>query len=205
MSCTCSNGGTFTNGVCEETVVAQNCTVGMIYYSDKSCSEDVDASKTAIGIVVKDNELIAALNVPDMTWSADWIDVTGVTNISSSATAKTDYNGKVNTLAMLEAYPSDTTSYNAAVYCHSYSTAGTSVGDWYLPATGEVYDYIYTNYLKVKSGWDKVGTTTSNSWFWSSSEYSYDGAWGVLFSSGRVDWLDKTGNYYSVSCLLAIN
>ena len=33
VSCSCSGGGTFNNGVCP-----QSCTVGMIYYSDKSCS-----------------------------------------------------------------------------------------------------------------------------------------------------------------------
>ena len=205
MSCTCSNGGTFANGACEEIAVAQNCTVGMIYYSDKSCSEDVDASKTAIGIVVKDNALITALNVPDMRWASNTsTDVSGITNITSSATAKTDYNGKANTLAILEAYPSDTTSNNAAVYCNSYTTEGTSAGDWYLPAMGELYNYIYLNYAKIKAGWDKVGTTISDGWFWSSSEYSYTSAWYVGSSNGGVDYYGKT-SYNSVSCFLAIN
>ena len=201
VSCSCSGEGTFNNGECPQ----QNCTVGMIYYSDKSCSEDVDASKTAIGIVVKDNELIVALNVPDMSWSSSYTNVSGITETTDSSVAKTDYNGKANTLAILETFPSDTTSNNAAVFCNSYSTEGTNAGDWYLPAAGEVYDYIYTNYAKVKYGWDKVGTTISDSYFWSSSEYSGNGAWNVSSSSGGMSYSNKGYSYYSVSCLLSIN
>ena len=204
VSCACSNGETFNNGECEETTVAQNCPVGYIYYSDKSCSEEVDTSKTAIGIVVKDNELIASLDIQRMTWSYDYIDVSGVTNYDTSSEAKTDYNGKANTLAILETFPSDTTSNNAAVYCNSYSTEGTNAGNWYLPALGEVYDYIYTNYTKVKAGWDKVGTTISSSYFWSSSVYNNYGAWGVNSSSGYVNYYGKD-NTISVSCLHNIN
>ena len=37
---------------------SQNCTAGMIYYSDGSCSAIYAGSKTAIGVVVKDNELV---------------------------------------------------------------------------------------------------------------------------------------------------
>ena len=199
-SCSCSDAEyTFSNGEC----IGPKCPVGYIYYSDKSCSADLDNSKTAIGIVVKDDKYIAALNVPDMKWASNTsTDVSGITNITSSE-AKTDYNGKANTLAILEAYPSDTTSNNAAIYCNSYSTAGTSAGDWYLPALGEVYDYIYTNYAKVKAGWDKVGTTISDSIFWSSSEYNLNGAWYVISSNGNVNGSNKN-NLGSVSCLLAL-
>ena len=52
--------------------------VGMIYYSDKSCSDEVDDSKTAIG-VVKDNALIVALNIPDMRWASAYTNVSGIT------------------------------------------------------------------------------------------------------------------------------
>ncbi|MBQ8436195.1 MAG: hypothetical protein IJX20_00940 [Alphaproteobacteria bacterium] len=196
-SCACSGGGEFNNGTCP-----QSCTVGMIYYSDKSCSSTYDSSKTAIGVVVKDNELIAALTVPDMAWSSAYTD-TSLTNYSSSTDAKTDYNGKSNTAVIVAAHPSETTSNNAAIYCNSYTTAGTSAGDWYLPAAGEVYDYIYSNYSAVKAGWDLVGTTISDSWFWSSSEDGSNYAWGVGSSNGSVSTYTKNHSY-SVSCLLAL-
>ena len=202
-SCSCSDAEyTFSNGEC----IGPKCPVGYIYYSDKSCSADLDNSKTAIGIVVKGDKYIAALNVPDMRWASNTsTDVSGITNITSLATAKTDYNGKANTLAILEAYPSDTTSNNAAVFCYNYAPVGleSSKNQWYLPAMGELYDYIYSQYSTVKAGWDKVGTTISDSYFWSSSEYSISGAWLVNSSNGNVPSYYKSG-YHSVSCLLAL-
>ena len=201
VTCACSEGSVFQNGAC---ACDNSCTVGAIYYSDGTCSACVDSNKTAIGIVVKDNALITALNVPDMTWSSSYTNVSGITETTDESVAKQDYNGKANTLAILETFPSDTTSNNAAVYCNSYSTVGTNAGDWYLPALGEVYDYIYTNYAKVKAGWDKVGTTISDRYFWSSSEYNNYSVWHVSSSYGNVSW-DSKNNNISVSCLLAIN
>ena len=193
MSCTCSNGGTFANGACEEIAVAQNCTVGMIYYSDKSCSAEVDTSKTAIGVVVKDNELVMSQRTDDyMTWSSDWIDVDGITNYTSSSDAKTDYNGKTNTLAIVSAYSGESTSDNAAIYCNSYSTAGTSAGDWYLPAAGEIYDYFYGNYNAINATVNKLGWNSFEEWYWSSSEYSYTYAWYVNSSSGNMYGTNKS-------------
>ena len=200
-SCSCSDAEyTFSNGEC----IGPKCPVGYIYYSDKSCSADLDNSKTAIGIVVKGDKYIAALNVPDMRWASSSVDVSGITETTDSSVAKTDYNGKANTLAILETFPSDTTSNNAAVYCNSYTTEGTSAGDWYLPAMGELYNYIYLNYAKIKAGWDKVGTTISNSYFWSSSEYGDYNAWYVRSSSGNVVWGSKSSGILSVSCLHGI-
>ena len=199
--CSCSGEGTFNNGECPQ----QNCTVGMIYYSDKSCSEDVDASKTAIGIVVKDNELIVALNVPDMSWSYDYIDVSGITNYTSSSDAKKDYNGKANTLAIVSAYSGESASENAAILCNSYSTAGTSTGDWYLPAAGELYSYIYGNYSTINSTMSALGWTFGSRYFWSSSVFSNYYAWYVSSGNDIVNYYNKNGNYGSVSCLLDIN
>ena len=152
MSCSCSGGGTFNNGECPQQA---NCTVGMIYYSDKSCSADLDTSKTVIGIVVKDNELIMG-ETTTRPWSKNTIDVDGVTNYTSSSDAKTDYNGKANTLAIVSAHSGETASENAAIYCNSYSTAGTSAGDWYLPALGELYDYVYRNYTTLNTQVEKL-------------------------------------------------
>ena len=209
-SCECAGEFSFNNGKCEcpASITAVDCTVGTIYYPDGKCSNDYVACLNPVGIVVKDNALITALNVPDMRWASNTsTDVSGITNITSSATAKTDYNGKANTLAILEAYPSDTTSNNAAVFCYNYAPVGleSSKNQWYLPAMGELYDYIYSQYSTVKAGWDKVGTTISDSYFWSSSEYSSNNAWLVSSSSGNVGADSKDSNFYSVSCLLAIN
>ena len=174
----------------------------MIYYSDKSCSTDLDRTKTAIGVVVKDNELIVALTVPEVAWGGYRTDISGLTNYSSNTNAQTDYNGKSNTAIIVAAHTSESTSTSAAIYCNKYNTTGTSAGNWYLPAAGEVYDYIYINYSAVKAGWDKVGTTISDSWFWSSSEISKYGAWNVCSYSGMTSHEKATD--LSVACFLAI-
>ena len=192
-SCECAEGGIFKDGTCP-----QNCTVGMIYYSDKSCSEDVDASKTAIGVVVKDNELIASLNVPEMTWSSAEINVSELTDYSSLDEAQMDYNGKNNTLAIVAAFPSDTIRNNAAIYCNSYSTAGTNAGDWYLPARGELVDYIQ-NRTSVKNAWSKVGVTIERNILWASSEASEYYAWYLAVGiGGSVDGAYKLSEYLAV-------
>ena len=48
VSCECESGGVFNYGECPQ---PPDCTVGMIYYSDKSCSTELDSTKTAIGII----------------------------------------------------------------------------------------------------------------------------------------------------------
>ena len=179
------------------------CLVGMIYYSDGSCSTGVDGSKTAIGVVVEDNAYVMSVPKSGMKWASNTsTDVSSITNYDSGDAAKGDYLGKLNTTAIVAAYSSDTTSNNAAKYCNSYSTAGTSAGQWYLPAAGELYDGLYLNNKKVTRAFAQLGVAVSG-YFWSSSEYINFYAWSVTSIYGLVSNLNK-GDYYSVSCLLAL-
>jgi len=200
-SCACSGGGEFNNGSC-----LQSCTVGMIYYSDKSCSSNYNSSKTAIGVVVKDNALVIALNLPEMAWGRLDYDVVELTEITSNSEARADMNGKNNTPIIASAHSSfgNPSSFVAAGYCNEYSTVGTNAGDWYLPAAGEVYNYIYNNYSAVKAGWDILGTNIANNHFWSSSEYDTWNAWYVNSTDGNLSYKDKPMGG-SVSCLLDIS
>ncbi|MBQ8436128.1 MAG: hypothetical protein IJX20_00605 [Alphaproteobacteria bacterium] len=197
-SCECSRGGEFNNGTCP-----RSCTVGMIYYSDKSCSSTYDSSKTAIGVVIKDNELIISQKKSStMYWSNAYTD-TSLTNYTSSTDAKTDFNGKSNTAVIVAAHPSETTSNNAAIYCNTYSTAGTSAGDWYLPAAGELYSYVYGNYSAINATMTTLGWSFGSIYLWSSSESDIYNAWYVHSYSGSVID-DVKHNLTSVSCLLAL-
>ena len=179
------------------------CLVGYIYYSDGTCDSVVYSTKTPIGVVVKTNELVMSLTTKSMTWASSYVDVSGVTNYTSDTDAKTDYNGKANTLAIVSTYTSDTTSNNAAKYCNSYSTAGTSAGQWYLPAAGEIYGYIYASYQTLEATFSSLGLSFPRAYLWSSSEYGNYYAWTVYSYDGNVDWYGKN-NAYSVSCLLAL-
>ena len=202
VSCTCSSTDyIFSNGSC---ICDTSCSVGNIYYSDGTCSSCVDSNKTAIGIVVKDNELVMSNKKSStMYWSNAYTD-TSLTNYGSSTDAKTDFNGKSNTAVIVAAHPTETVDNNAAIYCNSYSTEGTNAGDWYLPAAGELYSYVYSNYSSKLSATDtKLGWILSG-YFWSSSEKSNSSAWYVGSYAGNVSYHDKP-NDHPVSCFLAID
>ena len=203
QSCTCTSGYEWSGSAC---VVKPDCNVGYIYYTDKTCSSSYNSSKTVAGIVVKNNALVMSKPIL-MTWSSDYDDVSDLTNITSSSTAQADMNGKSNTSTIVSYHTSigESTSTSAALYCNSY-TGGISgtAGDWYLPAAGELYSYVYGNYSTL----NPVATTLSWSyfdgyWFWSSSEYGGNYAWYVYAGTGYVDWSGKL-DAGSVSCLLAL-
>ncbi len=203
VACTCSSGYVWNGTACTK----QSCTVGMIYYSDKSCSSTYDSSKTAIGVVVKDNELI--MSPPTfMLWSSISSD-TDLTNITSSSTARADMNGKSNTSIIASEHSSSglTSSNSAAIYCNSYSTDVTSAGNWYLPAAGELYSYVYGNYSTINPVATTMGWTYFDGYyFWSSSEGDAIFAWRVNPISGTLDDDNFKNNHSSsVSCFFAIN
>ncbi len=206
VSCECDGGLPFNKGVCP-----QSCKVGMIYYSDKSCSKELDNSKTPIGVVAKDNELIVRqIRSTGMEWGTYGTDIDTLPNISTTDDAKADFNGKENT-ALLVAFQTaegKTASNSAAVDCNSYSTEGTNTGDWYLPALGELYSYVYggaTNFNKIYVTMRALGWTFNDRYCWSSSEYNSENAWAIDFMSAGSTQVKPKTNTYSVSCFLAIN
>ncbi len=203
VSCECSEGSVFKDGAC---ACDNRCIVGAIYYSDGTCSASVDSNKTAIGIVVKDNALvISSVRSTGMKWGTFGVDIPDLANLTD---AKVDYNGKANTLAIVSASTSDTVDNNAAINCNSYSTEGTNAGDWYLPAAGELYSYVYgdgVNYDEINTAMITLGWTygINDRMFWSSSEYDGGYAWFLL--DGDMLFKHAKGVLYSVTCFLEIN
>ena len=202
--CTCSDGFEWNGNDC---IKSGGCTVGMIYYTDKTCSSSYDGSKTVVGIVVKDYELIMSKPL-SMQWSSDYDDIIELTNITSVLSAKADMNGKTNTSAIvsLHANLGETISSSAALYCNNYTGGlNETLGQWYLPAAGELYNYVYSSsYYAISQvstilDWSGFGGVAT---LWSSSEYSYGDAWFLNCCSFLAN--GKTGSRY-VSCFLAIN
>ena len=74
---------------------------------------------------------------------------------------------------------------------------------WYLPALGELNTYIVGNYNQIKSTWDKLGTSLSGSYFWSSSEYDYYHAWDTTYS-GYAAGYGKSADSFMVACFFNI-
>ena len=163
------------------------CKVGDILYSDKKCySGGVQSGKTPIGIVFDASRRTAiALESSSsvMTWGS--YAVPGITNYTNENQAKQDYNGKANTAA-IKTYNSSLSSFPAAWYAYNYTTNGTNVGDWYLPALGEL-NTVYSNKDYMDYALSLVGKEAiPASYHWSSSKHSYDNAWLLYFSNGNV-------------------
>ena len=162
------------------------------------------SGKTPIGVIsYASGSTRLAINLvhDSLTWGGYGKDVSGLTNITSESQALNDFSGKSNTAAWVSYYGSSSTS-DAAGYCYNFTTAGTSKGQWYLPAAGELYASIGTNYSAVNNGIKAAGGTQLSSYrYWSSSEYSVYFAWGVFAGNGNVGTNLKYGNDY-VRCVL---
>ena len=203
----CAEGYNWENNAC---VVAckQTCDIGNILYSDSTCSSRKVSGKTPIGVVSYVNGCKGiAINLTTtgtMYWSSRYTDISGIPNYSSSPHT-TDFNGKSNTAAWVSYYGSSVTNY-APGYCYNFTTTGTSKGQWYLPAQGELYASVWTNKSAVNAGLSAAGgASIQNGWHWSSSEgdvyTSY--AWNVNAGNGHMSWYGKDYTYRYVRCVLA--
>ena len=193
MSCACSSGREFSNGAC---ACDNSCTVGAIYYSDGTCSACVDSNKTAVGVVVKDNELIIALKEAGNSW---WSETTenhpNLVDYANVEAARTDFSGKQNTLSLVNSGA----SYLAANLCYNYAPNGMeeTQGEWYLPALGELYLYVLENEkLQNSSSFlDMVPDPMYGTW--TSTEYDSTRVWEVVGfqDGGVVDYYIKHSSF----------
>ena len=176
------------------------CSLGSILYSDKKCyAGSTPSGKTPIGVVFDaDRRTAIALenSTSKMCWSTGYEDIPGITNITDFSKTKQDFNGKANTAA-IKAYESSMYYFHAAKYAYNYTTTGTNVGEWYLPAMGELYTVYsnkdYMNYALSLVGKKDIPTDT---YHWSSSEFTYDNAWVLRFSDCHVSYDSKIRYYY---------
>lgn len=159
---------------------------------------------TGIGINYQGHKLVfgvadslSRINVDNMTinslktWSQALSDVNipGLAETSSSATALQDFNSKANTDAILEALaissnPSETN--NAAVVCRNYEAGIIGKGLWDLPAAGTLnilrdlrtdldtlirvnmgksYYYIFNDEISVSYSYTSTEYDTANVWY----------------------------------------
>jgi hypothetical protein len=103
-----------------------------------------------------------------------------------------DYDGVGNTNIL------NSSEYPAAYACKQVSTVGTSKGDWYLPACGELA-YLPSIRFEVNKTisslqliYGNVGSLLNTSyWYWSSNEKDSNYAWYVNLNKGNVITLDK--------------
>ena len=170
--------------------------VGDILYSDLTTGRADDypvAGKTAIGVVIApDRTLAVALESKGLAWSTEYIDVEGLPNLENGAELN-DFNGKENTQIIVA--DGDANGYDtpAADYAYFYSTKGTTAGDWYLGAKGEVELTQKDNYT-INQTLKKVSNIQiTQGHYWTSSENDNYYAW-----SDTNEGKDNSYNVYPI-------
>ena len=207
-SCECTSSEyVFSNGACEcKNITPTDCLTGTIYYASGICSNTYVSCHNPVGVVVKDRELIASIYPVERWWSIDRVNISGLANIQDEVDAYSDYSGFSNTAAIVAHYGGNANvSSNAGIYCYTYAPLGleNTRTKWYLPALGEVWDYIYSNANTIKNISAMTGSAIANSYVVSSTARSISTIWNVGINGGTVgDYYKDTS--YTVICLLAI-
>ena len=192
--CTCAAGYIWNNSSqqCEDATA--NCTIGALYYSDGTCSQDKLSSKTLLGVVIYEKS--ASQNGWVMTikpiqssiiWSTEYVNVPGITSTTIWSTAAKDFDSCGNTDKIRAQGNSST--YPAAWAAYNYQPSGTPTGKrWCLPAAG-VINSLYNNLSTINTAIGKAGGTklvNDNEHIWSSSEYNNDRAWIFCTDGGAA-------------------
>ena len=194
-----------------------DCMVGTILYSDKTCSNILVTGKTPIGVVVYTDgqghgqaialKVVGGVffyqnsslhNINGQYTMSCRTSIPSISDFSFSTTANeafNDFNSCSNT-AELVATSKD---YTAANNIHSYSTKGTSAGDWCLPAAG-ILKSISENYQAIQNSLNLVGgdelegslssNMKDNKHYWYMNSFEK----GVL-AEGTDYIIDNDGNY----------
>ena len=203
----CENGGIkcpFGNAWACKSDGTTDCTYRTIYFSDGSCGEQLIKGKTAIGVVVYDEnneKWIMALDnaASNVKWSTEYVDVPEITNYIVEIAAVSDLKSCENTEAMLALGES---KYPAAAAAKNYAPAGaeSTKGKWCLPSAG-IWNMVNYHRAEIDAAISRAsGTSLSGANYWSSSEYSSKYAWRRSSSGGlyydSFDYYSKDDDYY---------
>ena len=182
--------------------------------------------ETAAGLTVMSNWLIGTDGSQSSTDTEyKWQNTDfywGLTKYTTEDLAKTDFNGKANTAAIINAIKAYDTSHgtdnitgNIGDIIQKYHTEGTIAGDWYIPACGEAYK-LYENKTTLLASFDKIKTASSSAglsgkvllpsgYIWSSSECSSNVACCLNPSNGSVDIYCNKKDGYRVRAFAKFN
>ena len=205
--CTCIAGYIWNNSsqTCENT-----CIIGALYYSDGTCSNKLESSKTLLGVVIYEKSSSQngwIMTVKPIQTGIKWGDgtTTGITDKTVSASC-------TNTQKLV----AKGSSYKAAITANNYKPTGTpSNKSWCLPS----YDLLnninnYTNFSKVNAGIATAEGTILGTVYdvyehvWSSSEYDYGRGLAWYFrinrSSFNMAYNDKNNGLTYVSSIYSV-
>ena len=167
------------------------------------------SGEIADGVVVVEGGkmLVVAPTETALTWSSAAVSGGGTTT-TDRLTAMNDWAGKANTTAQVTHSECNTSSY-APGFCNLYSRTnangyGLTAGKWWLPSLGEML-MIYANMTKINYALSLItgATQLSETWYWTSTEYSASYAWFLYLSDGYVGSLAKASDTRRVRALSA--
>ena len=213
-SCECAEGYKWENGQCKAEAIweqcsgyAAQCSLGDILFSDGTCSANTVSGKTPIAVVVYKSgncgQAMALKSVGNYYWSMEYVDISGLTDYTSSSSASKDYASCENS-AKIRAQGNSST-YPAVWAAYNYTTTGTKAGDWCLPAAG-IFTSYYNNQSVINTGFSRAGGTkfTTSTYAWSSSENDRNRAWRSNFGySYGLNYYGKYSYSYEVRPVLA--
>lgn len=102
-----------------------------------------------------------------------------------------DFKGKKNTAALISYYGSGSTYAFQKAYAHAVSVTGFTAGNWWLPSIVELW-YILKNKILLR----RCGMPITESWYWSSTQYSATTAWYVNMTNSYVHTTGKSNPAY---------
>ncbi len=213
--CSCADGYVWQNGTCKNSEPDYSgCVIGALFYSDNTCSDKLESSKTLLGVVIYEKS--ASQNGWIMTvkpiqtniaWDTGSSYSTGITDKAVSASC-------TNTQKLV----AKGSRFAAATAANNYKPTGTPSGkSWCLPS----YDLLNNlnnsgNFAKINAGITTAGGSILGNVYngyegiWSSSERSSGSAWGFYaYTSGSFSVANYNKNdynhsyYYSVRPVLA--
>lgn len=166
--------------------------------------------------------IIVAPTQTNLKWSKNAIAVNADTG-GDYTKAYVDYTGKTRTAAIMakgvELFGENEEEWTqyAPAWCNAYDRsynkgdeAGTMIGigagKWWLPSIAELltiwkHKYAINLCLSVISGASQL----SESWYWSSTEFSATHAWGLYLNDGHLGWYGKVQDSRYVRAVAAFH
>lgn len=142
--------------------------------------------------------LVIAPTEATLYWSSAAVSGGGTTT-SDRLAALGDWTGKTSTDAQVTHTECQGNSY-APGFCHNYSRVnangqGMTAGKWWLPSLGEMM-MIYANMTKINYALSLINGATqlAETWYWTSTEYSANSAWGLDLYYGIATYNSKAAN-----------
>ena len=174
----------------------EDCVIGSIFYSDKTCSITPQDDKTPIGVVVYldgngGGQVIALNSIGEYRWGFH-TNISGLSDLSDPREAIKDFDSCGNSDKIMA--DGSSSWYPAVWAAHEYSTEGTKAGDWCLPAAGIFYSMFYNGLDLINSSLIRI-----NGFPFSRGRYEGD-MWASTVLSAEMAWTSSfnDADYYGL-------